>query len=383
MGTRVMILAGGTGGHVYPAFAVARELLSDGYEVVWMGTESGIEAKVVPAAGIPVEWLSVSGLRGKGWRSKLAAPFMLVRACRQAFSILRRIRPDVVLGMGGFVSGPGGLMARVLGIPLIIHEQNRIPGTTNRWLARWATAVLEAFPGSFPAGAGARWTGNPLRREIAGLRRNAQKVASGEWRMASESTAMDQTSDTANHPPLAAKPNILVIGGSLGAKALNETVPEALALAGFKARVRHQTGEAMRAETEARYARAGMDACVEAFVENMAEAYAWADLAVCRSGAMTVSELSAVGLPAILIPFPYAIDDHQTQNARYLADAGAAVLLPQTELNPQRLAAEIAALVDRPSLLQAMSERAAALAKPEAARVVADICLEAAGSEGG
>jgi UDP-N-acetylglucosamine--N-acetylmuramyl-(pentapeptide) pyrophosphoryl-undecaprenol N-acetylglucosamine transferase len=350
MGARVMILAGGTGGHVYPALAVARELLAEGHEVVWMGTRAGLEARVVPAAGIPMEWLSVAGIRGKGWRSKLAAPFMLARACRQALAILRRVRPHVVLGMGGFVSGPGGLMARVLGLPLVLHEQNRVPGTTNRWLARWANIVLEAFPGSFPAGVGARCTGNPLRREIAALRREARTRP--------------------NNPP-----NVLVVGGSLGAKALNETVPEALAAAGLPVRVLHQTGAAMRAETEVRYAKHGIDARVESFVENMAEAYAWADLAVCRAGAMTVSELAAAGLPAILIPFPHAIDDHQTQNARYLADAGAAVLLPQTELTAERLAAEIAALIGHPERRQAMAERMAALAKPEAACTVTAICL--------
>jgi UDP-N-acetylglucosamine--N-acetylmuramyl-(pentapeptide) pyrophosphoryl-undecaprenol N-acetylglucosamine transferase len=353
MGTRVMILAGGTGGHVYPALAVARELLADGHEVVWMGTKTGLEARVVPAVGIPLEWLTVSGLRGKGWRSKLAAPVMLLRALRQSLAILRRVRPRVVLGMGGFVSGPGGLMARLLGIPLVLHEQNRIPGTTNRLLARWAKVVCEAFPGSFPAAVGARRAGNPLRREIAGLEREPDRAP--------------------NDPP-----NLLVVGGSLGAKALNEAVPAALAAIGRPVHVRHQTGEAMRAETEARYVEAGIEARVESFVDNMAEAYAWADLAVCRAGAMTVSELSAAGLPAILIPFPYAIDDHQTQNARYLADAGAAVLLPQTELTPERLATEIAALLGEPQRLKAMSAKAAVLAKPDAARTVASICLEVA-----
>lgn len=372
MGTRVMILAGGTGGHVYPALAVARELLAGGHDVVWMGTRAGLEARVVPAAGIPVEWLAVSGLRGKGWRSTLAAPFMLLRALWQSLSILRRVKPQVVLGMGGFVSGPGGLTARTLGIPLVLHEQNRIPGTTNRWLARWARIVCEAFPSSFPASVGARWTGNPLRQEIAELK----KVVSDKWRVAREEAAEGPALLTTHYSPLATR--ILVVGGSLGAKALNEAVPAALAAVGRPVRVRHQTGEAMRAETEARYAEAGIEARVEAFVENMAEAYAWADLAVCRAGAMTVSELSAAGLPAILIPFPYAIDDHQTHNARYLAEAGAAVLLPQTDLTPERLTAEIAALLERPERLRAMAECASELAKPEAARSVADICLHVA-----
>jgi UDP-N-acetylglucosamine--N-acetylmuramyl-(pentapeptide) pyrophosphoryl-undecaprenol N-acetylglucosamine transferase len=368
-----MILAGGTGGHVYPALAVARELLAGGHEVVWVGTQTGFEARVVPAAGIPVEWLAVSGLRGKGWRSTLAAPFMLLRAFRQSLSILRRVRPRVVLGMGGFVSGPGGLVARVLGIPLVLHEQNRIPGTTNRWLARWAKVVCEAFPGSFPASVGARWTGNPLRQEIAGLK----AVVSGQLPAVSEEDGRE-TPDTSYRQSTTDHWQLLVVGGSLGAKALNETIPAALAAVGRPVRVRHQTGEAMRAETQARYAEAGIEARVEAFVENMAEAYAWADLAVCRAGAMTVSELSAAGLPAILIPLPHAIDDHQTHNARYLVEAGAAVLLPQTELTPERLAREIAFLMSDPQQLNSMAESAAALAKPEAARTVAGICLEAA-----
>ncbi|BBA36574.1 undecaprenyldiphospho-muramoylpentapeptide beta-N-acetylglucosaminyltransferase [Methylocaldum marinum] len=350
MGARVMIMAGGTGGHVYPALAVARELLSEGHEVVWMGTRSGLEARVVPAADIPVEWLSVSGLRGKGWLAKVTFPFMLTKACLQAWSILRRVRPNVVLGMGGFVSGPGGLMARLSGIPLVLHEQNRIPGTTNRWLAGRAQAVLEAFPGSFAEKAGARCTGNPVRREIVSLKREI----GGGW-----------------DEPL----KILILGGSQGARALNEIVPEALARIDMPVRVFHQTGEAMRSKTAVLYAQSRMTARIESFIEDMAEAYGWADLVVCRAGAMTISELTAAGLPSILIPYPYAIDDHQTHNARYLVDNGAAVMIPQSELSAERLAEEITVLMQEPSRLKAMAERASALAKPDAARVVAAICL--------
>jgi UDP-N-acetylglucosamine--N-acetylmuramyl-(pentapeptide) pyrophosphoryl-undecaprenol N-acetylglucosamine transferase len=350
MGARLMIMAGGTGGHVYPALAVARELLARGHEVVWMGTRSGLEARVVPAAGIPVEWLSVSGLRGKGWLAKLSFPFMLTKACLQALFILRRVKPSVVLGMGGFVSGPGVLMARLLGIPLVLHEQNRIPGTTNRWLARRAQVVLEAFPDSFAPKLGALCTGNPVRQEIVFLKR---EIGAG-W-----------------DEPL----KILVLGGSQGARALNEIVPEALARVEMPIRVFHQTGEAMRAKTAVRYAQLRLSARIEAFVEDMAEAYAWADLVVCRSGAMTISELTAAGLPSILVPYPYAIDDHQTHNARYLVDNGAAVLIPQAELSAERLAEEITALMQEPARLKAMAERASALAKPDAAQVVAEICL--------
>ncbi|HYE35827.1 undecaprenyldiphospho-muramoylpentapeptide beta-N-acetylglucosaminyltransferase [Methylocaldum sp.] len=353
MGTRVMIMAGGTGGHVYPALAVARELLSQGHQVVWMGTQSGLEARVVPAADIAVEWLSVSGLRGKSWRAKLGFPFMLAKACLQALFILRRVKPHVVLGMGGFVSGPGGLMARLLDIPLVLHEQNRIPGTTNRWLARRAQAVLEAFPGSFAPDIGARCTGNPVREEIVSLKR---EIGAG-W-----------------DKPL----KILVLGGSQGAMALNQTVPEALARVEMPIRVFHQSGESMRAETAVRYAQLRMSARVEAFVQDMAEAYAWADLVVCRSGAMTVSELAAAGLPAILVPYPYAIDDHQSHNARYLVDNGAAMMIPQSELSPERLADEITSLMQQPARLKAMAERASALAKPDASEAVAEICLNEA-----
>jgi UDP-N-acetylglucosamine--N-acetylmuramyl-(pentapeptide) pyrophosphoryl-undecaprenol N-acetylglucosamine transferase len=357
MGQRVMILAGGTGGHVYPALAVARELLDGGHEVIWMGTRKGLEGRVVPEAGIPVEWLSVAGIRGKGWLGMVSAPFMLLRALRQARTILRRVKPEVVLGMGGFVSGPGGLIASLQGIPLVLHEQNRIPGTTNQWLAGRASAVLEAFPGSFKPSVGACCTGNPLRRDIAGLPLR---------------TAFRQPDN-----PI----RILVVGGSLGAKALNETVPAALAGISQPLEIRHQTGAAMREETEDRYARSGLKASVTAFVENMADAYAWADLAICRAGAMTVSELAAAGLPAILIPYPHAIDDHQTQNARFLADAGAAVMIPQGELSPAQLSMMIGDLVNTPGKLVAMSRAARSLARPEAAGVVAAICLEQAGTQ--
>lgn len=356
MGKRVMILAGGTGGHVYPALAVARELLDGGHDVIWMGTRKGLEARVIPAAGIPVEWLSVAGLRGKGWRGILGAPLMLLRALRQAWVIIRRVRPDVVLGMGGFVSGPGGLMASLQRIPLVLHEQNRVPGTTNQLLAKRAKVVLEAFPGSFKPAVGARCTGNPLRREISGL----------------------PSRNTAGLPGNPLK--VFVVGGSLGAKVLNETVPEALSRLGEPLDIRHQTGAAMREETEARYAGAGLPAAVTAFVEDMAAAYAWADLVICRAGAMTVSELAAAGLPGILVPYPHAIDDHQTRNARFLADSGAAVLIPQAELTPAHLSGVIRDLLGTPGKLGDMSRKARSLARPDAARVVAAICLEQAGT---
>jgi UDP-N-acetylglucosamine--N-acetylmuramyl-(pentapeptide) pyrophosphoryl-undecaprenol N-acetylglucosamine transferase len=354
MATRVLIMAGGTGGHVYPALAVARDLIDRGCEVRWMGTRGGLEARVVPAAAIPIDWLSVSGFRGKGFAGRVAAPLRLMLACWQAGRILRRFRPDVVLGMGGFVAGPGGIMAKLFGVPLVVHEQNRIPGTTNRILVRWAREVLEAFPGSFPSPVGALCVGNPLRADF---------VASA--------------SDKAPH---AGPVHILVVGGSQGAQALNRIVPDALARLERPVRVTHQTGPAMRDETEARYRYLGLEARVEAFLDDMADAYARADLAICRAGAMTVSELTAMGVPALLVPYPHAIDDHQTHNARYLSDAGAAVLLPQTELTPDHLAVTLRSLIETPERLAEMARRARALAKLDATRAVADICLREAGA---
>ena len=354
MAKHVMILAGGTGGHVYPALAVAEALRAGGHRITWMGTRKGLEARVVPEAGIAMEWLSVEGLRGRSWRDAVKAPFMLAKALSQSAKTLRRVRPDVVLGMGGFVSGPGGLMATLLGIPLILHEQNRIPGTTNRLLSGRASRVLEAFPESFPAKVNAVTTGNPLR---LGIERIARQVPE-----AGEGRAL----------------RILIVGGSLGAKALNETVPEALKDLPIAIDVRHQTGEAMHAATKARYEALGLNADVRPFLERMDEAYTWADVAICRAGAMTVSELAAVGLPAILIPFPFAIDDHQTANARYLSEAGGALLIPQSELTADALKGQLLTLLEKPEVLAQMAATLRTLARPDATRMVADLCLKTA-----
>ena len=351
MGRRVIIMAGGTGGHVYPALAVANLLIAEGHQVTWLGTRKGLEARVVPAAGIKVEWLAVSGVRGKSLMSRVRAPLMIVRALWQSLKILRRIQPDVVLGMGGFVAGPGGLVAAVLGIPLVLHEQNRIPGTTNRWLARWADRVLEAFEGSFPPRCRAIAVGNPVRADIAALIRHPRA-------------------------PWADRPlRILVVGGSLGALALNEIVPEALASLGRSVAIRHQTGPRFQEKTEARYLTLGLEAEVLAYMEDMAEAYRWADVAICRAGAMTVSELALAGLPAVLIPYPHAIDDHQTANARLLADPGGALLLPQGDLTPHNLALALNTLFDQEDAARHMSHALRLQARPEAAAVVAEHCL--------
>lgn len=345
MGARILIMAGGTGGHVFPALAVADYLVEQGWQMSWLGTKNGLESRVVPAHKIDIDWLSVAGVRGKGLFSKIKAVFLLIKACGQAWRILRRRKPDVVLGMGGFVAGPGGLVAKLMGIPLVIHEQNRVPGTTNRLLARWANRVLEAFPGSFDKKINALWSGNPLRKELIGIPEKKARQPGDALRL-------------------------LVIGGSQGAQVLNQVVPDAVAaVSGLN--VRHQTGEIMRIQVEQRYQELGVDAEVSAFIEDMAEAYRWADIAVCRAGAMTVSELAAAGIPAVLIPLPHAIDDHQNANARYLADVGAAMILPQKDLSPETLAERIKDMIEH---LAEMGKKTRACAKLDATEAVALCC---------
>jgi UDP-N-acetylglucosamine--N-acetylmuramyl-(pentapeptide) pyrophosphoryl-undecaprenol N-acetylglucosamine transferase len=351
-------MAGGTGGHVYPALAVAHRLRERQCEVVWVGTHRGLEARVVPANGFPIEWLSVSGLRGKGALAWLLAPWRLLRAIAQALAIVRRRKPSVVLGVGGFVTGPGGVAAWLMRRPLLIHEQNAIAGLTNRILARLAREVLEAFPGSFPGRMRARCIGNPVRREIAAL-------PPPEQRYAARSGAV----------------RLLVIGGSQGAARLNASVPAALALMPREMRpeVWHQAGERGLADAKTAYARAGVEARIDAFIEDMAAAYAWADLVICRAGALTVSELATAGLGAILVPFPAAVDDHQTHNARYLTEAGAAVLIADRDLEPERLCGELSRLCANRSVLLDMARRARSRAMPDATDTLARAVLQAAG----
>jgi UDP-N-acetylglucosamine--N-acetylmuramyl-(pentapeptide) pyrophosphoryl-undecaprenol N-acetylglucosamine transferase len=355
----VLIMAGGTGGHVFPALAVAEELVARGVAVSWLGTRRGLEARVVPAAGYPLETMRVAGLRGKGVTRLLLAPFMLLVALLQALVILLRLRPQAVLGMGGFASGPGGVVAWLLRRPLLIHEQNSVAGMTNRWLAPLAHTVMEAFPGSMPAKYRPVHTGNPVRVEITRLPEPAERLA--------------------QHQRGALR--VLVIGGSLGAHALNTTVPAALARLspGNSCSVRHQTGAADVDAVRQAYAEAGIEAQVSAFIDDMAAAYAWADLVVCRAGALTVAELAVVGVAAILVPFPHATDDHQTGNARFLADAGAAILVPQETLEPERLGQLLDDFAARREVLLEMAGRARSLALPQAARRVAELCLQAAG----
>ncbi len=362
----VMIMAGGTGGHVYPALAVARGLAAMGRDVVWLGTRRGLEGRIIPQQQIPIEWISVSGLRGKGVVSWLLAPFRLLRALFQALSILRKTRPSVVLGMGGFVSGPGGLAARLLGRRLVIHEQNAVAGLTNRSLARIADRVLEAFPGSFPnpghIRSGVETVGNPVRDEILSLPEPGRRMAgrSGSLRL-------------------------LVLGGSQGALRLNTITPLALAQidGGQRPQVWHQAGAGTLDQAKSAYRLHDVDARVEPFIEQMADAYGWADLVICRAGALTVFELAAAGLAAVLVPFPSAVDDHQTLNADWLVRAGAAVLLPEADLSADSLAAMILKFSgDRQGLLD-MAGRARALAAPGACGKVVRACLGTLGDEPG
>lgn len=348
----IIIMAGGTGGHIMPGLAVADELHRHGWKVVWMGNPEGMEARLVAhreGGGYEMAWLRFDALRGKGWLRKLLLPFNLLRGFSQAWAHFSRIRPDVVLGMGGFISFPGGMMAATRGIPLVIHEQNSIAGMANKELAGVATRVLTGFPKVLKKG---QWVGNPVRHDIAVLPAPTLRFAERSGRL-----------------------RLLVIGGSLGAQALNETVPTALALLPEASRpdVVHQAGEKHLDALRAAYASAGVEAHAVAFIEDMAGAYGWADLVICRAGALTIAELAAAGVASILIPFPHAVDDHQTANARFLVHAGAAMLLPQAELTAERLA--LLRNLTRPQLLE-MAEKARALAMPDATESVANICRE-------
>jgi UDP-N-acetylglucosamine--N-acetylmuramyl-(pentapeptide) pyrophosphoryl-undecaprenol N-acetylglucosamine transferase len=359
-GLRILIMAGGTGGHVFPALAVARELRERGHEVSWLGTQRGLEAELVPQAGFPIDYISIAGLRGKGLTGWLLAPWRLSVALFQALAILRRRRPAMVLGMGGFVTGPGGVAARLSGRPLVIHEQNAIAGLTNRLLSHLAQMVLEAFPDTF-AGGHVRFTGNPVRGDI-------MQVAEPDVRYATHSGPI----------------RLFVLGGSLGAMVFNQTLPKALALLpeAIRPQVRHQTGKKHLQATEASYDEAGVTAELLPFIDDMAAMYEWADLVLCRSGALTVSELAIAGVPALLVPFPFAVDDHQSANGRYLADEGAAQLIPQNTLNEESLAGMIREYCAEPEQgrekLREMAKRARMLARPEATNDVVAACLEAA-----
>ncbi len=354
MGANVLIMAGGTGGHVFPALACAREFQARGYSVHWLGTPRGIENQLVPEAGLPLHLINMTGLRGKGKLALLKAPFVLLKALWQARKIVKQLQPVCVLGLGGYVTGPGGIAAKLAGVPLIIHEQNAIAGTANRSLVPFASRVCEAFPNTFSASAKRRTTGNPVRSELF-LETPRQALAGRKARL-------------------------LVLGGSLGAEPLNKLLPAALELLPPELRpeVFHQAGKNHDEITTERYRTAGVEAQVAPFIKDMAQAYGWADLVVCRAGALTVSELAAAGLPSLLVPLPHAIDDHQSRNADYLAREGAAFVMPQATTGVAEMAARLKEVLMQPEQLNSMARTARRLAKPDATRTVVEVCLEVA-----
>ncbi|HXM80880.1 MAG TPA: undecaprenyldiphospho-muramoylpentapeptide beta-N-acetylglucosaminyltransferase [Burkholderiales bacterium] len=350
MSRTILIMAGGTGGHIFPGLAVAEQMRAAGWEVVWMGARGGMEERLVPPHGYRTAWIRVRAARGKGLLQKLLLPANLLFSFWESARHLRRLKPDVVLGLGGYVAFPGGMMASLLARPFALHEQNAIAGLANRVLAGVSDKVMVAFPEALKR---AEWTGNPVRAQIAAIAAPEQRYARREG-------------------PI----RLLVVGGSLGAQALNEAVPKALALLSPRPSVLHQAGEKHLEALRNNYRAAGVQGELVAFIDDMARAYAAADLVICRAGAVTIAELSAGGMASILVPFPHAVDDHQTANARFLADRGAAILLPQSQLTPEGLAALIGSL-DRPQLLE-MAKRSRALGKPDAARLVAARCMELA-----
>jgi UDP-N-acetylglucosamine--N-acetylmuramyl-(pentapeptide) pyrophosphoryl-undecaprenol N-acetylglucosamine transferase len=355
-GGPVLIMAGGTGGHVFPALAVAKVLRARGVAVVWLGVPGSMESRLVPAQGFPIEWVRVAGLRGKGALAWLLAPLRIANAVAQAVRVLKRVKPRSVLGAGGYVSGPGGIAAWLMRIPLLIHEQNAIAGMTNRWLARLASQVLEAFPGSFGAHVRATTIGNPVREDIAALAAPAERFAGRESRA-----------------------RLLIFGGSQGAQRLNTVLPQAIAMLEPQDRpqVLHQSGERGLEATRAAYLEAKVEAEVLPFIDDMAKTYAWADLAVCRAGAMTVAELQAAGLGAIFIPLPIATDDHQTKNAAVMVGAGAARIIQECDLTAESLSGVIAAIIaDRATMLK-MAQAARAARITDAATRLADLCIAA------
>ncbi|SHH98632.1 undecaprenyldiphospho-muramoylpentapeptide beta-N-acetylglucosaminyltransferase [Ferrimonas marina] len=357
-GKRLLVMAGGTGGHVFPALAVARRLREQGWEVLWLGTEERMEARLVPQHGFAIRFIDIKGVRGNGLVRKLKAPLQILKAIGQALGIMKEYQPDVVLGMGGYAAGPGGIAAWLRRTPLVLHEQNAVAGATNKILSRFAKARLVAFEGALD---NAQRVGNPVRDELVTLGAE-QPVQAGE------------------------QLKVLVVGGSLGAKVLNDTVPCAVGQIAGKARITvwHQVGRGQRAEVEQQWQACapGVGAQVAEFIDDMAAAYAWADLVICRAGALTVAELAVTGRPAILVPFPHAVDDHQTQNAQALVEDGAAILIPQPELTPDDLAQRLLALAQQPKQLEAMAVAARASAVPEATDKVAEICMTLAQRSG-
>ena len=353
----LLIMAGGTGGHVYPALAVADYLRAEGFPVLWLGTRNGLEYKVVPDKGYRLLTIDIWGVRGKTIGRWILAPILLIRAIFQAVLILLRIKPAAALGMGGFASAPGGIAAWLLRIPLLIHEQNSVAGTANRLLLPMAKIVMQGFPGTFQQSHKVHSTGNPVRPEII--------------------TAAEKNYRTGfSHD---GKFNLLILGGSQGAKTLNEIIPPALSRMRdtIDVSIWHQTGERHFPEVKALYEKLGglIDIRIDAFINDMGKAYSWADLVLCRSGAMTIAELCVSGVASILVPYPFAIDDHQTVNARYLSDRGCALLIPESELDDARLANSICEIFNTPGRLLEMSTLTKQQAAPWSTRDVAELCM--------
>jgi len=351
MSKTILVMAGGTGGHIFPALAVAHKMRDAGWRVVWLGNPEGMEAKLVPQHGFEMVWVKFSALRGKGILRKLLLPLNLLRGFWQGLKAIRQVRPNVVLGMGGYITFPGGMMAALTGVPLVLHEQNSVAGLANRVLAGVADRIVTGFPNVLKKG---EWVGNPVRPEIT-------KIAAPAERFSERSGAL----------------RILIIGGSLGAQALNELVPKGMALLGEaeQPQIVHQAGEKHIDTLKANYAAVGVLAHCVSFIEDMAGAYEWADLVICRAGALTIAELAAAGVASILVPFPHAVDDHQTGNARFLVGVGGAFLLPQTELTAESIA--LIRNYSRGQLLE-MAEKARSMAKPDATEAVAQLCTDIA-----
>ena len=343
-----LIMAGGTGGHIFPGLAVAQALRERGWKVHWLGAPASMESRLVPPQGFALETIDFSGVRGKGIKTLALLPFRLLRAFWQARAVVRRVQPDVLVGLGGYITFPAGLMGVLLGKPLILHEQNSVAGMANKVLASVASRIFTAFPNVLNKG---HWVGNPLRSAFL-------TVPDPLTRFAGRSGPL----------------RLLVVGGSLGAKALNEVVPQALALLplGQRPIVTHQSGAAQIDALRAHYGAAGVEATLTPFIDDTAQAFADADVIVCRAGASTVTEIAAVGAAAIFVPFPAAVDDHQTTNARFLVDAGAGWLLPQPQLSAESLA-QMLQTTGRPTLLQ-RAIKAKEMQKTEATLVVVSAC---------
>ncbi len=347
----ILVMAGGTGGHVFPALAVANQLIARGMNVEWLGTKNGIEAQLVPQAGITLNTIDIVGLRGKNFLTWVKLPWVLLRAVWQALAVIKKFKPNVVLGLGGFASGPGGLAAKLSAKPLVIHEQNAIAGTTNKWLAKIADRRAVGFPNSLKK---AEWVGNPVRQEFYELKAVSDNKTKSEKR------------------------NVLILGGSLGARKLNQLLPLALQIMDEAVRpnVWHQTGSQHIESTTESYQRTGLNAKVVSFIDDIAEAYDWADVVVCRAGALTVAEITAAGVAALLVPFPFAVDDHQTKNAQWLVENNAGILWQENQLTPEVLAKELCDLLKSSDRLDQLAENAHKLSMPNAATRVAEICLE-------